>query len=152
MKMTAAAALLISLFALGCGKADRDGVASGSGSSPAITKSPNGGVVAEERSVPFVRIAELEIDSAQLDSYSAAVKEEMETSVRVEPGVLAIYAVAEKDNPSKLRFFEMYADEAAYKAHIESAHFKKSATTTKAMIISRRLIDTVPIQLSAKKK
>jgi quinol monooxygenase YgiN len=107
---------------------------------------------AEEPRVPFVRIAELEIDPAQLESYKAAVKEEMETSIRVEPGVLAIYAVAEKDNPSKLRFFEMYADAVAYNAHRESAHFKKYVDATKGMIISRRLIDTVPIQLSAKKK
>src|SRR5688572_33415742 len=69
---------------------------------------------------PVVRIAELEIDPAQLERYTAAVTEEMETSVRVEPGVLAIYAVAEKENPSKLRFFEMYADEAAYREHISS--------------------------------
>ena len=64
--------------------------------------------------MPLVRIAELEIDPAHLDAYRAAVREEIETSVRVEPGVLAIYAVAEKDNPAKLRFFEMYADESAY--------------------------------------
>jgi quinol monooxygenase YgiN len=112
----------------------------------------SGAAAAEEPRVPLVRIAELEIDPAQLESYKAAVKEEMETSVRVEPGVLAIYAVAEADNPSRLRFFEMYADEAAYKAHIESAHFKKYFETTKGMITSRKLIDTVPILLSAKKK
>ena len=112
----------------------------------------SGDAVAEEPRVPYVRIAELEIDPAQLESYKAAVKEEMETSVRVEPGVLAIYAVAEKDNPSRLRFFEMYADEAAYKAHRETTHYKKYADATKGMIISRRLIETVPIQLSAKTK
>jgi quinol monooxygenase YgiN len=99
-----------------------------------------------------VRVAELEIDPARLDEYKAAVKEEMKTSVRVEPGVLAIYAVAEKENPSKLRFFEMYADEAAYRAHIASPHFRKYFETTKAMITSRRLIDAVPVQLSAKEK
>ena len=110
-----------------------------------------GAAMAEEPLVPFVRIAELEIDPAQLERYTAAVKEEMETSVRVEPGVLAIYAVAEADYPSRLRFFEMYADEAAYRAHIESAHFKRYVETTTGMITSRKLIDTVPIQLSAKK-
>jgi quinol monooxygenase YgiN len=117
-----------------------------------LALSLSGGAVAEEPHVPFVRIAELEIDPALLETYKAAVKEEMETSVRVEPGVLAIYAVAEKNNSSKLKFFEMYADEAAYYAHIESAHFKKYVKTTKDMITSRRLIDTVPILLSAKKK
>jgi quinol monooxygenase YgiN len=111
-----------------------------------------GVAAAEEPRMPYVRIAELEIDPAQLDAFKASVKEEMEASVRVEPGVLAIYAVAEKDNPARLRFFEIYADETAYRSHRETAHFKKYAETTKNMIKSRKLIETVPIQLSAKKK
>ena len=105
-----------------------------------------------KRGMPFVRVAELEIDPAQLDRYTAAVREEMETSIRVEPGVLAIYAVAEKDHPHQLRFFEMYADEAAYRAHIASPHFRKYVEVTKDMITSRRLLDVTPLQLSAKKK
>jgi quinol monooxygenase YgiN len=108
--------------------------------------------VAEEPRLLYVRIAGLEINPAQLENYKAAVKEEMETFVRVEPGVLTIYAVAEKENPSKLRFFDMYADEAAYKSHRETANFKRYAQSTRYMITSRRLLDTVPIQLSAKKK
>ena len=99
---------------------------------------------------PILRIAELEIDPAQLAIYKTIVKEEMETSVRVEPGVLAIYCVAEQDNPARLRFFEIYADENAYKAHLESPHFKKYVSATRHMIKSRKLIETVPIQLSAK--
>ncbi|MEQ4575224.1 MAG: putative quinol monooxygenase [Gammaproteobacteria bacterium] len=97
-----------------------------------------------------VRIAELVIDPAQLDAYTAAVKEEMETSIRLEPGVLAIYSVAEKDKPNSLRFFEIYASEQAYRSHIESPHFKKYVAVTQPMILSRKLIETVPVQLSAK--
>jgi quinol monooxygenase YgiN len=117
-----------------------------------LVLSLTGCALTEDPPVPVVRIAELEIDPAHLDAYTAAVKEEMETSVRVEPGVLAIYAVAEKENPSKLRFFEMYADDAAYRAHIAAPHFRKYVETTKDMITSRRLIETVPVQLSSKEK
>jgi quinol monooxygenase YgiN len=99
-----------------------------------------------------VRIAELEIDPAQLESYEAAVKEEMEAAVRLEPGVLAIYAVAEKDRPARLRFFEIYASEDAYRSHVDSPHFKKYVAVTQPMIRSRRLIETVPVLLSAKQK
>ena len=99
-----------------------------------------------------VRIAELEIDPAQLESYETAVKEEMEAAVRLEPGVLAIYAVAEKDHPTRLRFFEIYASEDAYRSHIDSPHFKKYAAVTQPMIRSRRLIETVPVLLAAKQK
>jgi quinol monooxygenase YgiN len=108
--------------------------------------------VAQDTHRPVGRIAELEIEPAWLESYKAVVREEMETSVRVEPGVLAIYCVAEKDAPNRLRFFEMYADENAYRKHLESPHFKKYVAATQAMIRSRRLIATVPVQLSAKRQ
>ena len=97
-----------------------------------------------------MRIAELEIDPSQLPEFVAAVKEEMDEAVRVEPGVLAIYAVAERDSPSRLRFFEIYASVEAYRAHRESPHFKAYVATTAPMIRSRLLIETVPIHLSSK--
>ncbi|CAH2401075.1 putative (4S)-4-hydroxy-5-phosphonooxypentane-2,3-dione isomerase [Mesorhizobium ventifaucium] len=107
-------------------------------------------VQAQERDETVVRVAELVIDPAQLDAYKAAVKEEMEDAIDLEPGVLAIYSVAEKDKPNSLRFFEVYASEEAYRAHIASPHFKKYVATTQSMILSRKLIETVPVQLSVK--
>jgi quinol monooxygenase YgiN len=101
------------------------------------------------KSEVVVRIAELEIDPAQLEAYTKAVKEEMAESIRVEPGVLAIYSVAIKDRPTSLRFFEIYANDAAYQAHIASPHFKKYVAITQPMITSRTLMETVPVQLNA---
>ena len=85
------------------------------------------GISAEEKSMPVVRMAELEIEPAKLEAFKASVKEEMEISVRVEPGVLAIYAVAEKEHPAKLRFFEMYADEAAFQVPHRLAALQRSS-------------------------
>lgn len=99
-----------------------------------------------------VRIARLVIDPAQLAAYQAAVKEEMADSVRLEPGVLAIYSVAEKDHPNRLHFFEIYANDAAYQSHIASPHFQKYLKTTNGMILSKELLETEPVQLSAKAK
>jgi quinol monooxygenase YgiN len=101
---------------------------------------------------PLVRIAELEIDPAQLERYKAALKEEIETSIRVEPGVLTLYAVAEKENPARIRIFEMYAGVEAYKAHLETPHFKKYKVGTQAMVKSLKLVETTPILLGAKTK
>ncbi|MBC3205310.1 antibiotic biosynthesis monooxygenase [Pseudomonas sp. SWRI111] len=109
-----------------------------------------GTVQAQETTTTVVHIAELVIDPAQLEAYKVAVREEMEESIRVEPGVLAIYSVAEKGKPNSLRFFEIYASEEAYRAHIESPHFKKYVAITQPMIVSRKLIETQPVQLSAK--
>jgi len=107
---------------------------------------------AEEMQGRVVRVAKLRIDAALLENYKAALKEEIETSVRVEPGVLALYAVSEKDNPTHITVFEIYADTNAYTAHLETAHFKKYKTTTQEMVKSLELVETVPIFLGAKTK
>ena len=99
-----------------------------------------------------VRIARLQIDPAQLENYKAALKQHAETAVRVEPGVLTLYAVYEKDNPTHVTVFEIYANTEAYKAHLETAHFKKYKSTTKEMVRSLELIETVPIALETKAK
>ena len=46
----------------------------------------------------------------------------------------------------------MYTDADAYRAHLETAHFKKFAATTKDMVKFRKLMDGIPISLSAKAK
>ena len=107
--------------------------------------------LAEAARDPYVRVAEIEIDPAQLEAYKAAVKEEIESSVRVEPGILALYAVSDKDNPAHVIVFEMYADRDAYKAHLETPHFRKYKATTQDMVRSLKLLETVPIALSAKR-
>lgn len=99
-----------------------------------------------------VRVAKIKIDSAQLENYKTAVKEHAETAVRVEPGVLTLYAVQEKDHPTSITVFEIYANAEAYKSHLQTPHFKKYKNTTKDMVKSLELIETVPIALETKKK
>ncbi len=98
-----------------------------------------------------VRLAKLQIDSAHVESFKAALKEGIETAVRVEPGVLTLYAVYEKNNPTHVTVFEIYANEQAYKTHLETPHFKKYKSTTKEMVRSLELVEVVPIALRAKK-
>ncbi|HEU5137219.1 MAG TPA: putative quinol monooxygenase [Steroidobacteraceae bacterium] len=97
-----------------------------------------------------VRMAQLEIDPARLEDYKRAVREEMQDAVRLEPGVLAIYAVAEKENPARLHFFEIYTSEAAYASHRETPHFRKYLALTRPMIRDRKLIEAIPVQMSDK--
>ena len=93
----------------------------------------------------MVRLAKLVINSTQLETYKSALKEEIETSVSLEPGVLTLYAVSEKDNPTHITILEIYADTDAYRAHLETSHFKKYKTVTKDMVKSLELVETVPL-------
>jgi quinol monooxygenase YgiN len=108
------------------------------------------GVIGKPTEQRLVRIAELELDGDQLPAYTAALKEEISTSVRVEPGVLTLYAVALKNHPTQIRIFETYADQAAYEAHLQTPHFKKYKAETQSMVKSLKLVETEPILLAAK--
>jgi quinol monooxygenase YgiN len=107
-------------------------------------------IMAQEK-VQMVRLAKIKVDSSQLDQYNSALKEQMTTAVRVEPGVLTYYAVADKNDPSQITILEIYADTDAYKSHIETAHFKKYKETVKNMVKSLELTD-VNLIASAKKE
>jgi quinol monooxygenase YgiN len=106
--------------------------------------------VAQHAGDPYVRLAEIEIDPAQLDAYKAAVNKQIHAAVQSEPGVLALYAVADKDNPALVFVFEMYADIDAYRAHLETEHFKAYKRATQNMVRSLKLRETMPILLGAK--
>jgi len=93
----------------------------------------------------MVRIAKLVIDPAQLDEYKAILQEEIEASVRIEPGVLTLYAVSEKDNPTHFTILEIYADSAAYKMHLQTPHFLRHKASTKDMVKSLELVETTPL-------
>lgn len=100
--------------------------------------------VAQEKS-QMVRLAKLVIDSTQLESYKVLLKEEIEASVHLEPGVRTLYAVSEKDHPTHITIVEIYADTAAYKAHLQTPHFIKYKTGTKEMVKSLELVAADPL-------
>jgi quinol monooxygenase YgiN len=103
------------------------------------------GSEAAQQKEPMVRLSKLVIEAAQLEAYKSALKEEVTASVRLEPGVLTLYAVSEKDRPTHITILEIYADRAAYEQHIESPHFLKYKTGTEHMVESLELIDTFPL-------
>jgi len=106
-------------------------------------------LMAQEKN-QMVRLAKIKVDPSQLEKYNAALKEQMTTAVRVEPGVLTYYAVADKSDPANITILEIYADTAAYKSHIETPHFKKYKAAVKDMVKWLELIDVTLIG-SAKK-
>jgi quinol monooxygenase YgiN len=89
----------------------------------------------------IIRISEIGIDSAYLDAYISILKEESEASVRLEPGVISIYPMFQKEHPTEIRILEIYADKAAYESHLQTPHFKLYKTKTLKMVKSLKLVD-----------
>lgn len=116
-----------------------------------LTLSSAQGAYAQDKN-RIVRVARIRIDSAQVERYKSLLKEGIETAVRVEPGVLMLYAVQDKNDPTNITVFEIYADANAYQTHLQTPHLKKYKSSTMQMVKSLELIDAEPIALHAKEK
>lgn len=90
-------------------------------------------------------MSKIVVDSAQLESYKAFLREEIESSVSKETGVLTLYAMFEKKDPTHLTILEMYATEGAYQRHLKTPHFLKYKKGTMQMVKELKLIDTDPL-------
>lgn len=89
----------------------------------------------------MVRISEIEIFPEHLQTYNAILKEEAAISVRVEAGIIAIFPMYQKENNTQIRIIEIYADDQAYKSHLQTPHFKHYKTATAKMVKSLKLVD-----------
>lgn len=89
----------------------------------------------------MIRISEIEIDSSYLKEYNNILQEESRASVQLEPGVIAIYPMYQKQNPTQIRILEIYANREAYESHLKTPHFQKYKTSTLKMVKSLKLVD-----------
>jgi quinol monooxygenase YgiN len=55
-----------------------------------------------------------------------------------EPGVKLFLIARAKDNPAQFLFYELFRDEAAFKAHQESAHFKSCIAEQALPLLAQR--------------
>ncbi len=95
----------------------------------------------------MVRISEIEIHPQHVEHYKIILKEEAEASVRLEPGVIAIFPMFQKDNPTQVRILEMYKDQQAYQSHLKTEHFQKYKTGTLHMVKALKLVDMEALDL-----
>lgn len=94
----------------------------------------------------MIRIAKLTIDADQLEEYKIALSEQISAALTEEDGgVVNLYAVFEKNNPTSLTILEIYADTASYAAHLKTPHFLKYKNGTKDMVKSLELIEVTPL-------
>ncbi|WP_428661268.1 putative quinol monooxygenase [Runella sp.] len=96
----------------------------------------------------MVRIAEVEIFPDNLEEYKAILKEEAAASVKLEPGVLAIFPMYQKENPAQIRILEIYANREAYELHLKTPHFQKYKTSTLKMVKALKLVDMNALDLA----
>ncbi|WP_281233850.1 putative quinol monooxygenase [Flavobacterium gelatinilyticum] len=105
----------------------------------------NSHIVSAQKKDQMVRMSEIEIVPEYLEQYKAILKEEAEASVRLEPGVIAIFPMFQKEDPNQVRILEIYADKESYQSHLKTPHFLVYKTSTLKMVKSLKLVDMNPL-------
>ena len=93
----------------------------------------------------LVRIAEIEVNEGYLEEYLAAAHNVGTKSVKSEEGVICIFPMQVKDAPNTIRILEIYRDDEAYQAHLQTPHFLEYKQGTLHMVKSLRLVATEPL-------
>ena len=93
----------------------------------------------------LVRIAEIEVNEGYLEEYLAAAHNVGTKSLEIEPGVICIFPMQVKDAPNTIRIVEIYRDEEAYQAHLQTPHFLEYKQGTLHMVKSLQLVATEPL-------
>ncbi len=89
----------------------------------------------------MVRVAKIVVDAAFLEQFRAALKEGVESSIKLEPGVKTLYAASAVEDPTQFTILEIYSDRAAYESHITTPHFLQYKAATQHMVRSLELTD-----------
>ena len=107
---------------------------------------------AQDATSNYMRIAKITVDKTKLENYTVALKEQMQSALKLEKGVLAYSAVQDKNDPTKITILETYACVTAYQDHIQTEHFKKYKATVEGMVKELELMDVIPIAVQSKLK
>jgi (4S)-4-hydroxy-5-phosphonooxypentane-2,3-dione isomerase len=92
--------------------------------------------VAAQSAGMFVNAVDLDIVPAERDNFLAAIKENGAAATS-EPGCRRFDILNLASDPNHFLLYEVYENEAAFKAHRETEHFKKYAASVAKMIAKR---------------
>lgn len=85
----------------------------------------------------FVLVVNVEIKPEGVDRFMPMALENAKASRETEPGCRQFDILVDPNDRTKVMFYEVYADEAAFQAHQQTAHFKKYFDTALGYLASR---------------
>ena len=105
-------------------------------------------IVQSERTINNLVVVEVKPEFQA--AFKNIVFPEMVESLRVEKGVLAMYAATDMKNIHRWYFYEIYASDEDYQLHRQTPHFKDYLTQTAHMCASKEMIPVKPVFLRNK--
>ena len=88
---------------------------------------------------PFVIIAEFEVKPDQLEQFLELARTDASHSVADEPGCRQFDVTRSLEHPNRVLLYEVYDDEAAFAAHLETPHLKAFRDRIEPWVASRQV-------------
>ena len=85
----------------------------------------------------YVIIAPLIIKEEFTDRFIEEITADAMGSMKNEPGCLRFDVIRDGDDPNRIWLYEVYVDEAAFQAHMETPHFIRWRDTTQDWVAER---------------
>lgn len=87
----------------------------------------------------YVITVDFELEPAEHGRFLQLVRHNARLSLAEEPGCRRFDVSVPRDGSPRVFLYEVYADEAAFQAHLATPHFKDFATATKHMVKGRKI-------------
>lgn len=88
----------------------------------------------------YVITVEFDVVPAQFGTFLGLMAENAEASRRDEPGCKRFDVCRPHESENRVFLYEIYDDQAAFQAHLQTSHFKSFAAATKDMITARKIV------------
>ena len=92
-------------------------------------------------------VVEFHIKATHIDAFDAAIRANAQASVEREPGCRQFDVCRDPDDAALFFLYELYDDEAAIQAHLQSSHFLQMNAATASWVeakVVRKLRRTLP--------
>jgi quinol monooxygenase YgiN len=88
----------------------------------------------------YVITVDFEIKPESRDRFLALVRENAALSISAEAGCRRFDVCVPADGSPRVFLYEIYADEAAFKAHLQTTHYRAFAAATSGMVQDRKIV------------
>lgn len=88
----------------------------------------------------YVITVDFLLERESRESFLARVRENAVLSLCREKGCRRFDVCVPRDGPAHVFLYEIYDDEAAFKLHLETPHFKSFAAATASMVRDRKIV------------
>ena len=96
----------------------------------------------------YCLLLKIQLKPGSYAAFMAAMGVNAAASVRDEPGCLTFDVLRDRSDPDRVWLYEVYVDEAAFEAHMQTAHFLASRPLVNPLILSQEVIEADVLALN----